>query len=139
MPYGKIYNGSLLVDSNHRGRKHTNSIAISLLRTLMSLDVGLVIEAQLPRLLPNVEIRKVTEKGEIVSSIALMCHDPDCRLPWAHVVNGMLRVDSEHYQTHTNRFMLSCLDQIHQSHLGMFFLPGIIPNGIKDNSDETSS
>lgn len=140
MPYGKIYNGSLLVDSDHRGRKHTNGISIALLRTLMTLDMKAAIAGELPRLLPSIEIRKVTEQGNIVDSIALMCHDPACGLPWAHIMNGVLRIDSEHRQRHTNRFQLAGLEVIHESHLGMFFLPASILKGISSvDSDENSS
>ena len=139
LPYAKVYNGSLQVDSEHRGRKHTNSISIALLRTLMTLDVGTAIKSDLPRLLPSVEIRKVTENAMLTDAIALMCHDPECKLPWAYIVNGALRIDAQHGRDHSNRLFLNGLAAIPESYLGLFFLPGSILKGINTDTDENSS
>ena len=129
----------LLVDSVHRGRKHTNSIALALLESLMKMDYQEALQRELSRYLPTVTLRQAIDTRQTVDTIALMCHDPACGLPWAHIINGNVRIESDHGSPHTNWLYPAGLTMIHPAHRGLFFLDQNIPTGIKVDSDETSS
>ena len=97
--WAKSYNGILLADSTHRGRRHTNGIALSILHTIMRAGIDRVdlhsIQAQ-PLV---VERRSVMIEGVETPVLALM---------WAYITNDTVFIDSEHgNQRHTNRLYMN--------------------------------
>lgn len=106
--WAKSYNGILLADSTHRGRRHTNGIALSILHTIMRAGIDRVDLRSIQAQPLVVERRSVMIEGVETPVLALMCHQVECGLPWAYITNDTVFIDSEHgNQRHTNRLYMN--------------------------------
>lgn len=108
MPWAKIYNGILLVDSEHRGKRHTNGIALDVLRQVMQTGIEHFDDKNAWAQPVTFTRRSALIAGVETDVLALLCIHPDCGLPWAYVTNEFVIVEAEHNRfKHPNRLHLN--------------------------------
>lgn len=113
LPWAKVYNGILLADSTHRGKRHTNGVALQTLREIMRVSATDLSLETLSELYLTVQPRQILRGGVAVDALALICHQPDCGLPWGYIVDGVFVLDSQHSEvSHSNELHGNGIDAI---------------------------